>query len=411
MAYDILMPQLSDSMDEGKLISWKVKEGESVKKGDVIAEVESDKAIMEIQSFKEGVISNIAVKEGENVSVGTIIASIDTDGQGVEKASKQQPETPKITIPKKEETPAPSAYVLKDTYHDSVQKAVQGDASPKAKQVASHYDINIEALQKENKLPTPAHEEDIHTYYQTRFFTPKALAVLKQYHLDASLFSQEKKHDSASILDYIQAHDIPLPKQISSFQKSLIASVETSAKKPIYHVYDSIDAILLTKHKEHTMTVWLIKIFAEALMQHEVFRNRLRDDSMTTSPNASISLAVSYHDTLYMPVVKDANLLTAQSIEKQLKSHQESVKQGTITREDMEGSTFGISNLGMFGIERFDAMINKDDTGIAAIGAMKDEKISVTLTLDHRLVNGNQAATFMQTLKTLAQDELFFKEV
>ncbi len=416
MAYDILMPQLSDSMDEGKLIGWKVKEGDSVKKGDVIAEVESDKAIMQVQSFKDGVVKHIAVKEGDNVPVGTLIASIDTDVKDASKATPEAEKTPEPT-PKPEKMPAkvsirPTEPVEeKATYHDSVSiEKVAGNASPKAKHLAFQYKLDVEALQKENKLPTPAHEEDIKAYYQMRFFTPKALQLLQEYHLDASLFLENKKHNTEDILAYIQAHDIPLPKRLSPFQKALITSVEASAKKPTYRLYDSIDATLLASHKTHTMTVWLIKIFAEAMMRHEVFRSRLSHDAIIVSPNASISLAVSYHDSLYMPVFKHANLSTPSEIQTQLQHYEARVKEGTMTQEEMAGSSFGLSNLGMFGISRFDAMINKDDSGIAAIGAIKQGEISITLTLDHRLINGNQAAAFMQTLKELAKDAQFFKD-
>ncbi len=145
-------------------------------------------------------------------------------------------------------------------------------------------------------------------------------------------------------------------------------------------------------------------------MFHEVFRSVLQNDKIITYPNASIALAVAHEEYLYMPVFKDANLLKSQEIHNQLQIFKDKAINNKMEASDMQGSTFAISNLGMLGIERFDAMINKDDSAIAAIGAVKNKKMSITLTLDHRLINGYQAAQFMQTLKTLALDATLFKE-
>ncbi len=438
MAYEIVMPQLSDSMDEGKLISWKVKEGDYVHKGDVIAEVESDKAIMEVQSFKSGVVKRIHLKEGEVVPVGDIIVTIDTQESATDVGTKPVQITPtlktvpasqsntkvqkKKAIPKilsKQETKhTPNTRSFLDDIlglHEDesivVPPKVKGDASPKAKALAAKYKLDIEVLQKEHKLPLPAHKEDVLRYFKTHHFTPKALALLDLYHLDASLFTEDKKHDSATILSYIQTHDIVLPQKIDVFQSALISAVEESAKKPVFHIYDAIDTSLLQRHKEYTMTVWLIKLFAKAMMQHEHFRATLKNDTILTSPNASLSLAIMRGEYLYMPVFKDANLLSLDALSDQLKSYEQKAETKNMRSSDMQGGTFGISNLGMLGIARFDAMINKNESGIAAIGAMKNDKITITLTLDHRLINGYEGAQFMQTLKALSLDAQFFKDV
>ena len=406
MAYEIIMPQLSDSMDEGKLISWKIKEKDIVKKGDLIAEVESVKAIMEIESFKDGVVKSIKVKEGESVPVGTVIATIDT------KEDAKSSNLPKKEVHKKIEKPKFSNEVLKQEKKESttILPHIKGEASPKAKALASRYDIDIKELQESGKLPTPVHEKDIIEFRQNHYFTPKAVKLLKLYHLDTALFTEEKKYDSNEILEYIRSHDIPLPKPIEPFQKTLIKRVENAAKKPVYHLYDEIDSNLLLKHTNYSVTVWLIKLFAKAMTKHESFRTVIKVDKFITYPNASVSLAISHKDRLYMPVFKDANLLSAKEIDEKLKTFETKAKDGNMNASDMSGSTFGISNLGMFGIKSFDAMINQDDSAIAAVGVESDCKISITLTLDHRVINGFQAAMFMQTLKELALDEQNFKE-
>ncbi len=416
MAYEIVMPQLSDSMDEGKLISWKVKPGDYVKKGDVIADVESDKAIMEVQTFQEGTLKSIKVKEGENVPVGSVIAVIETQDQHEIKKVKSTQKSP-IVDKKEEQKPKNTQTSVLDEilgFGDNIpnksKEIIKGDASPKAKALAAKYSIDIQKLQKERKLPTPSHQKDIYNYRKEHYFTPKALQLLKRYKLELSLFTEDKKHDSKEILSYIQSYDIPLPKEIDTFQKALIKTVENSAKKPIYHVYDYIDASLIFSHKQYSVSVWLIKIFAKAMMEHEVFRTTLKEDHIITYPNASIALAIAHEELLYMVVFKDVNRLSIDEIDKKLKDYKERVKAKNITSKDMQGSTFAISNLGMFGIERFDAMINANDCAIAAIGSTKENNMNITLTLDHRLINGYQAAKFVQTLKLLAKDQTVFKE-
>jgi pyruvate dehydrogenase E2 component (dihydrolipoamide acetyltransferase) len=192
----------------------------------------------------------------------------------------------------------------------------------------------------------------------------------------------------------------------------MISIVEEAARRPVYHMSDRIDTMLLKQHetKELTITVWLLKLFAEAMMQQEFFRMSLLDGSIQIWPNASISLAVASRDSLYMPVFRDVNKKRALQVSKELQKFKRKIEERKLTKEDLSGSTFGISNLGMTGIEQFDAMINKNDCAIAAIGSEIEGRIMITLTVDHRIVNGYQAALFMQELKGLAKDAMFFRE-
>ena len=413
MVYEIVMPQLSDSMEEGKLISWKIKQGDLVQKGDVLAEVESDKAIMEVQSFKNGTVKDIKIKEGETIPVGTVIATIDTEEKAKQNISSpihKEQSKKKISKSTKNDSFLDEILGTNEDQYQPQKQVAEGNASAKAKALASSYKIDINDLQKKEILPSPAHEKDIRKYRLQHFFTPKALALLKLYHLDPALFTQDKKHNSQEIQNYIQNHDIPLPEPIDSFHKALIDNVSNAAKKPTYHLYDNIDTREILSHKNHSVTVWLIKIFSQAMMEHNEFRTILKEESFILYPNASISLAITNGTQLYMPVFKDANLLSPIQIQEQLTTFEKKVQAVTMVASDLSDSSFGISNLGMFGIERFDAMINKDDSAIAAIGAAKEGKMSITLTLDHRLINGYQAAQFMQTLKAMAIDPQIFKE-
>ncbi len=445
MDYKVVMPRLSDSMDEGMLVDWKIKPGDRVKNGDVIAEVESDKAVMEIQTFKSGVVTSLLVDAGTVVPVGTGIAVIDTDAAGAAEAApvKKAPEiqhpaaetkpaeakaapqqaadTPKPaepeTEPPKTETVPSSPNIVDIILGKEISEAIPssfsgGNASPRARASAAQYGLDIDALQKEGALPVPAHFDDIKRYYIHRYFTPKALELIAKYHLATDLFETGKKHDEAEIKAYIQTHEIPLPEPLDIVKRSMIAMLSEAAKKPIYHMSDTLDARLFERYesKEATVTVWLLKLFAEAMMRHRSFRMTLDTDTVQVWPNANISLAMAEGELLYMPVFKSLNKKSVAEIAQALQQYKSKLKARRLSQDDLTGSTFGISNLGMTGVAQFDAMINKNDCAIAAIGAQVQAGISVTLTVDHRIVNGYQAAQFMQELKALAADEMFFKE-
>jgi pyruvate dehydrogenase E2 component (dihydrolipoamide acetyltransferase) len=404
MIYEIVMPQLSDSMDEGKLIAWKVKPSQAVKSGDVIAEVESDKAIMEVQSFQDGVVEKLLVKEGSVVPVGTVIAKIASE-------KKASPEMPKEIEAAKETKEAKPKQTHKQEVHKPKEEHIKIAAhptSPKARAKAAQYGVALEKL-TQYISKTQIHAEDVEQYIKEHYFTPKAYKLLQKYRLESSLFTLNHKIDATEVQEYIDKHKIPLPQAISSMQKAIIKSVTASAQKPVYHIYEYVDATLLQKNSSYSITVWLIKIFADVMMRHDAFRSSLYEEHISIAANASIALAVADTKELYMPVIKDANRLSLVEIANRVKSFQTKLQQRSFTQEDMQGSTFGISNLGMLGVKQFDAMINKEDTAIAAIGALVENQIAITLTIDHRLVNGYEAALFMQDIKKEFQNSLNFK--
>ncbi|WP_201353466.1 2-oxo acid dehydrogenase subunit E2 [Hydrogenimonas urashimensis] len=248
-------------------------------------------------------------------------------------------------------------------------------------------------------------------YTENEKFSPQAWKLLMQYRLSPELFVSKERVSEEDIEAYIQAHEVPLPQPLSPIQQVIIKNVSEAAKKPVYRIYDGIDATLLRAHetKKLTLTVWILKLIAEAMMQNPSTRMTLDTHTYQLWPNASISLAMAHGEALYMPVFKDVNKKSAPQIAEELKAYKERVRSGRVLAANLIGSTFGISNLGMTGIERFDALVNRNDTGIAAIGSEKQGQISVTLTIDHRFINGWQAAEFMQTIKRLAEDPEFYK--
>ncbi len=408
MDYKIVMPVLSDTMDKGKLIKWRVKEGDIVHKGDVIAEVESDKAIMEVQTFKDGVVKKLLVKEGEEVPVKTPIAIIETEVEAKEepkKEPKSQPKKPKEKPPQptqkpKEETKeaAPAVPPIIQELLTTPITSIGGKASPAAKKKAAEAGIDIEALQTEGLLPKPAHLKDVEQEILKRYFTPKALQLLKDYRIDPYSFELTHKIDEEEVQAYILEHDIPQPFPLSSNRKAVIANVQNSAKKPVYFVYETFD---IRPYENIKLTSLLIKTIADVMQRHPLTRAKLQGDNYLIYPNSNISVAVAKGDDLYMVVCKKAQAKSLEQIDEWVGG----LKNRTYTPEELSGSTFGISNLGMFGITRFSAMINKQDCGIAAFGKLEQNRIKVTFTFDHRILNGVDAAKFVTDLKNSFKEQ------
>ncbi len=411
--YEIVMPQLSDSMDEGKLVAWKVHEGDEVRVGDVIAEVESDKAIMEVQSFKAGRVKELAIKEGESAPVGTVIARIETAANAKEPSTKKEQEPPKPkekqkpkprkteAQPPKKEHPTPTPPPLKPQSHPITNAK---GVSPKARAVAAKYGIDADTLLTHTASQT-LHTHDVLAYLKEHYFTKKAQKLLAEYALDIDTFSLDHKIDSVEVQKYIQAHNLPKALPLDTMHKAIINTVTEAAKKPVYHIYEHFDASLMLENETYSITAWLIKHIAKAMMAHEEFRSSIKDDRLLVAPHASISVAVAKKSRLYMPVIKNAEIKSIKKIANDLSNFKTKLETNSFNAEDLQGSSFGISNLGMLGIERFDAMINKSDSAIAAVGAINEQnRINITFTIDHRLVNGYEAALFIQTLKQIISD-------
>jgi len=418
MEYNVVMPVLSDTMDKGKLVKWYVSEGDFVKEGDKIAEVESDKAIMDIQTFKSGVVKKLLVKEEEEVPVKSVIAVIDTEGK-MENEEDKKVESEKSKVKSEKEnsqnetlnkTENSELETQNSELNSSLPQTIpsnlelrtwnlelKGTASPAAKKLANKFNINIEKLQKENKLPTPAHEEDIKKYILKRYFTPAALKLLKEYEIDENEFKLNHKIKKDEVLDYIKQNNLPKITPLTPNQKAVIKTVENAITKPTYLIFDEIEVI---KKEGIKLTTILIKALALAMQKNPLSRSILKEEKLLTYPSSNISVAVSRDDGLYMCVIKKAEEKSLEGINEWLKE----IKTKKLTINDLSGSTFGISNLGMFNVKRFNALINNKDSGIAAFGKLIDNKIKVTFTIDHRILNGVDGAKFVNDFKAILKE-------
>ena len=414
MAEIIRMPRLSDTMEEGNIVSWLKKEGDPVKPGDVLAEVETDKATMDLESFHTGTLIYIGVKEGL-VPVDGIIAIIGSKDDDVEALLKEaEAQNP---APKKEEAaPAPVAAApveVKTTASPAPASAAPisqaaavytGDAkaSPLAKKMAKErgIDLNYVSGSGENGRIVKRDIENYNGNGQAGAMSPMAL------------------------LPGVKYGDNPVSQMRKVIAKRLGESKFTA---PHFYLTSEINmdtAIAARKaiNEEEGVKVsfndLVVKASAYALRKNPNINASWYGDKITIHQDINIGVAVAVDDGLVVPVLKNVDAMSLPMINKQVKSLAGKARDKKIQPAEMQGNTFTISNLGMFDIDEFTAIINPPDACILAVGSIvkkpivKDDQLAignmmkVTLSCDHRIVDGVTGAKFLQTLKFVLENPI-----
>jgi pyruvate dehydrogenase E2 component (dihydrolipoamide acetyltransferase) len=413
----ILMPRLSDTMTEGVIAGWHKKVGDAVKKGDLLADVETDKATMELESYKEGKLLYIGAQKGDKVPVNALLCIIgDEKKVDVEKivaaakggvtsggAAKAQPEAAAQTTQTASataETAAPAA-----TGNGRVV------ASPLAKKLAEDKGIDITKVAGsgdggriikrdiDNYVPAAGGQQ------QAAAATAqpgKAPAVAGQVSFEEVPVSQMRK----VIAKRLSESKFTAPEFYLTMEINMDKAVESRAK---------INEIAPVKISFNDM---VLKACAIALKQHPKVNSSWLGDKIRVNHHVNIGVAVAVEEGLLVPVVRFADLKSLSQIGTEVKEFAKKAKDKKLQPSDWEGSTFTISNLGMFGIEEFTAIINPPDSCILAVGAINQVPVvkngqivvgnvmKVTLTCDHRVVDGATGAAFLQTLQQLLEEPL-----
>jgi pyruvate dehydrogenase E2 component (dihydrolipoamide acetyltransferase) len=414
----ILMPRLSDTMTEGVIAEWHKKVGDNVKKGDLLADVETDKATMELESYKEGKLLYIGAQKGDKVPVNALLCIIGdekkVDVQKIVAAAKggaaaaggaaqqsQQPAAPATqTAPAHTET---AAHTESSTENGRVK------ASPLAKKLASEKGIDI------SKVPGSGDggriiKRDVDNYVPAAATTTAApgktaapaTQVAGQVSFEEIPVSQMRK----VIAKRLSESKFSAPEFYLTMEINMDKAVESRAK---------LNEIAPIKISFNDM---VLKACALALKQHPKVNSSWLGDKIRVNHHVNVGVAVAVEEGLLVPVVRFADLKSLSQIAAEVKDFAKKAKDKKLQPSDWEGSTFTISNLGMFGIEEFTAIINPPDSCILAIGAInqipivKDGQIKignimkVTLTCDHRVVDGATGAAFLQTLQGLLEEPL-----
>jgi pyruvate dehydrogenase E2 component (dihydrolipoamide acetyltransferase) len=458
MSTQILMPALSPTMEEGKLAKWHVKEGDAVKAGDILAEIETDKATMEFEAIDEGRIGKILVPEGaEGVKVNVPIAVLETEGESA--APKDIPSTmqairdalgpsaaaapPKSPAPEPKATPpatTPSAAPTQSNgAHPPTDQRIF--ASPLAKRIAEAAGIDLAGIQGSGPrgrivkadvegatkggapktAPRPEAQapgtrgappaSDVHAVAGLAGIAPLP---------DARLFFKEGEYDA-----------VP-----NDSMRKTIARRLTSAKTLIPHYYLTIDCDIdalmqlrarlnekapkgadgKTPAYKLSVNDFVIKAAAMTLMKHPDVNASWTDAAILKHHHADIGIAVDLNPGLITPIVFHAETRGLAEISNEAKSLAERAKAKKLKPQEYEGGGFSISNLGMFGIRQFTALINPPQSAILAVGAgeeravVRDGKIvaatimSLTMSCDHRVIDGATGSRFLQTLKVFIEE-------
>lgn len=408
MAIKIEMPKLSDTMEEGVIAKWNVKEGDTVQAGDIIAEVETDKATMDVEVFDGGTILKIVPGEGDAVPLGGIIAIIGEEGEDIsgmleEGASsseeKEDVKQESSSESKKEETSAPATS-------SSSSDNGRVKASPLAKKIAEDKGIDLSGVNgtgPEGRIV----KKDVEDFKGSGGLTKPAAASAPAPSFD-SLESKEVK--------------------VSQMRK-VIARRLSESKFTNPHFYETIDidmkaAFTARKAMNEANDVKIsfndivVKACAIALTRHQAINSSWLGDVIMEHGDVNIAVAVAIDEGLMTPVINHVDKKGLLQISSETRELAGLARDRKLQPDQMEGSTFTISNLGMFGIEEFTAIINPPNACILAVGAIRDvpvvengeivpgKRMKVTLSSDHRVVDGAKAAQFLNTVRDLIENPL-----
>ena len=414
----ILMPRLSDTMTEGVIAAWHKKVGDPVKKGDLLADVETDKATMELESYKNGKLLYIGAQKGDKVPVNALLCIIGEEGKvDIDKIVAAAKGGPIATAAPDEKTSGSAAATTSAPAKEETPAASSSNgrvkASPLAKKLAAEKGINISQVQGSGDGGRIT-KSDIDNY--------KPAAETKQSSAVAAASSPSGAGSAPA--GQVSFDDVPVTQMRKAIAKSLAGSLFTA---PHFYVTMTIDMDKAVESRAKLNEVSKVKISfndmvlkacAIALKQHPSINSSWRGDTIRVNHHINIGVAVAVPDGLLVPVVRFADTKSLSQIGTEVKEYAQKAKDKKLQPADWEGSTFTISNLGMFGVDEFTAIINPPDACILAVGGIqqipvvKDGQVKpgnvlkVTLSCDHRVVDGASGAAFLLTLKSLLEEPL-----
>ncbi|MDF0490344.1 pyruvate dehydrogenase complex dihydrolipoamide acetyltransferase [Sphingomonas sp. H39-1-10] len=417
MAIDIQMPALSPTMEEGTLSKWLVKEGDLVRSGDLLAEIETDKATMEFEAIDEGTIAKIMVPEGtDGVKVGTVIAVIAEEGEDSSLASAPKPEVRMEAAPK-----ARAAAPQADPIPVSKSQGGRMKASPLARRLAEQKGVDLASMTgsgPNGRIVKADIDGAKLGAAETAAKAPEAAPAVAPAAAVLALAP-------AAPQDFGSPHEAV---KLSNMRKT-IARRLTEAKQTVPHIYLTVDmqldnllklrgelnAALSAQGVKLSVNDLLIKALAASLMQVPECNVQFAGDTLLKFSRADISVAVSIPGGLITPIVINANIKGVGAIATEMKDLAARAKDGKLKPEEYQGGTASLSNMGMFGIKQFAAVINPPQAMIMAIGAGEKRPyivgdalgvatvMSATGSFDHRAVDGADGARLMQAFKSFVE--------
>jgi pyruvate dehydrogenase E2 component (dihydrolipoamide acetyltransferase) len=429
MIYEIFMPALSSTMTEGKITSWVKSPGDKVEKGETVVIVESDKADMDVETFYEGYLGVILTPAGESAPVGSAIAYVAETKEEIAEAKKKAAKKSDEAAPKESEEPlaklvsAPttaSVASIPDAVVSSPRKSAPAApsgrqiVSPRAKRIAKDNGIDLAKISGTgpNGRVTAA---DVEAFLSPAS-TPAPAPVAQVSSAPAKAVAPATAKAAAPVA-------LGTAQSLTTLQKAVINNMNQSLSVPTFRVgytitTDALDALYKqVKSKGVTMTALLAKAVAVTLQKHPLVNASLSDRGIEYKSNINVAVAVAMDDGgLITPVLKNADQTDLYTLSRDWKGLVERARAKQLQPDEYNSGTFTISNLGMFGVDRFDAILPPGTGAILAIGgsrpqvvATKDgaikvaSQMQVNLTADHRVIYGAHAAQFLQDLAKLIE--------
>ena len=408
----VTMPRLSDTMTTGTVATWLKKVGDAVKEGDILAEIETDKATMEFESFNAGTLLYIGVQEGDSAPVDTILAILGPAGTDVTGIAANYKVGAVVEIPKAETSNTSTPSEVTENKQQSTDNS-RIFASPLAKKIAQDKGINLSQVKGsgENGRIVKSDVEN---------FSPSAVATPAQAVAEAT-------NAVAAVKPFVPAGEVFQEEIKNSQMRKTIARRLSESKFTAPHYYLTIELDMDNAIASRNMINGLpdtkvsfndmvIKASAMALKKHPQVNSQWREDAMVINHHVNIGVAVAVEDGLMVPVLKFTDQMSLTQIGANVKDLAGKAKSKKIQPAEMEGSTFTISNLGMFGIQSFTSIINQPNSAILSVGAIIEKPVvkngqivvgntmTVTLACDHRTVDGATGAQFLQTFKAFMEN-------
>jgi pyruvate dehydrogenase E2 component (dihydrolipoyllysine-residue acetyltransferase) len=445
MATDVIMPALGMAQETGLLVRWLKAEGDTVSAGDVIAEIQTDKATMELEARASGVLTGFVAHEGDDVPVGAVIATIVAPGE----AAPSPATKPTATMA------APAA-----TNGHTATASPALEASPLAARIASEHGVNLAdvpasggRIQKSDVLAyieardgratpdTPSAPASVGARLQPA--SPKARRIARERGVDLRLISGSGPERAVLTADVLAAASAPAAASVMPAPAAQALGVATSIS-PIWRIMAERTTqswreiphfFLLREVNASRMIAWrerlkqrqesgvtysdlLVKMVAETLLAHPRLNASWRDGGIVSHPDINIGLAVATSDGLVVPVIHEADRLSVQEIAARRAELVQRAQAGKQRPDDLAGATFTISNLGMYGVDAFNAIVPAPQAAILAVGRIAERVVplngapaiqpvmALSLSCDHRVVDGARGAQFLGALADLVEEPL-----
>lgn len=407
----VTMPRLSDTMTEGTVATWLKKVGDEVKEGDILAEIETDKATMEFESFNAGTLLFIGIKEGQSAPVDSVLAIIGpagTDITGIAENYKKDGAAPVVAVSTTEAQSVTSSAPEASGEVPHANDDTRIFASPLAKQIAKDKGINLSQIKGtgENGRITKSDVENFTPATQSTVVTPSAVEVPQ----------------TSSVRPFVPAGETATEVVKNSQMRKTIAIRLSESIFTAPHFYLTVEIAMDEAMKSRaainnipdtkvSFNDMVIKACAMALKRHPKVNTQWQADAIIINHHVNIGVAVAVEDGLVVPVLKFTDQMTLTQIGSAVKDLAGKAKSKKLQPAEMEGSTFTVSNLGMFGIQSFTSIINQPNSAILSVGAIEEKPVvrngqivvgntmMLTLACDHRTVDGATGAQFLQTLR------------